>query len=87
MARQRKTTNGNIGVGMSAKQMRRKKPINTDSMVDISPLTDNQKLFFEEYAKGKNIFAYGEQIITELLLELKDETVSVSLIENSCFKS
>jgi predicted ribonuclease YlaK len=59
MARQRKTTNGNIGVGMSAKQMRRKKPINTDLMVEISPLTDNQKLFFEEYAKGKNIFAYG----------------------------
>ena len=59
MARQRKTTNGNFGVGMSAKQMRRKKPINTDLMVEISPLTDNQKLFFEEYAKGKNIFAYG----------------------------
>jgi hypothetical protein len=28
----------------------------------------------------KNIFAYGEQIITELLLELKEETIS--LIEN-----
>ena len=59
MARQRKTTNGNIGVGLSAKQMRRRKPINTDSMVDITPLTDNQKIFFDEYAKGKNIFAYG----------------------------
>jgi hypothetical protein len=34
----------------------------------------------------KNIFAYGEQIITELLLELKEEKVSnketISLIEN-----
>ena len=76
MARQRKTTNGNIGVGMSAKQMRRKKPINTDSMVDISPLTDNQKLFFEEYAKGKNIFAYGAagtgKTFVGLYLALKD---------------
>ena len=27
---------------MSAKQMRRKKPINSDLMTDISPLTDNQ---------------------------------------------
>ena len=44
---------------MSAKQMRRKKPINSDLMVDISPLTDNQKLFFDEYKKGKNVFAYG----------------------------
>jgi len=59
MARQRKTSNGNIGIGMSAKQLRRKKPINSDLMVDISPLTDNQKIFFDEYKKGKNIFAYG----------------------------
>ena len=76
MARQRKTTNGSIGVGISAKQMRRKKPINTDSMVDISPLTDNQKLFFEEYAKGKNIFAYGAagtgKTFVGLYLALKD---------------
>jgi predicted ribonuclease YlaK len=76
MARQRKTTNGNIGVGMSAKQMRRKKPLNTDSMVDILPLTDNQKLFFEEYAKGKNIFAYGAagtgKTFVGLYLALKD---------------
>ncbi len=59
MARSRKSSTGNIGVGMSAKQMRRKKPINSDLMVDISPLTDNQKLFFDEYKKGKNVFAYG----------------------------
>ena len=76
MARQKKTSNGNIGIGMSAKQMRRKKPINTDSMVDISPLTDNQKLFFEEYAKGKNVFAYGAagtgKTFVGLYLALKD---------------
>ena len=59
MARQRKTSNGNIGIGMSAKQMRRKKPINSDLMVGIDPLTDNQTKFFDEYKKGKNLFAYG----------------------------
>ena len=59
MPRSKKSSNGNIGVGMSAKQMRRKKPINSDLMVDINPLTDNQKKFFDEYKNGKNMFAYG----------------------------
>ena len=76
MARSRKTSNGNIGVGMSAKQMRRKKPINSDLMVDISPLTDNQKIFFDEYKKGKNVFAYGAagtgKTFVGLYLALKD---------------
>ena len=39
--------------------MKRKKPINSDLMVDIKPLTDNQKKFFDEYKAGKNLFAYG----------------------------
>ena len=48
------------GIGsMSNKKLKRKKPINTDSMVDIKPLTKNQEKFFESYDKGKNIFAYG----------------------------
>jgi predicted ribonuclease YlaK len=76
MARQRKTSNGNIGVGMSAKQMRRKKPLNSDMMIDICPLTDNQKKFFDEYKKGKNIFAYGAagtgKTFVALYLALKD---------------
>ena len=32
--------------------MRRKKPINNDFLVDIEPLTENQKKFFEEYDKN-----------------------------------
>jgi predicted ribonuclease YlaK len=76
MARQRKTSNGNIGVGMSAKQMRRKKPLNSEMMLDVSPLTDNQTKFFEEYKKGKNIFAYGAagtgKTFVGLYLALKD---------------
>ena len=48
-----------IGVGLTAKQMRRKKPINADLLVDIEPLTKNQEKFFEEYDANKHLFAYG----------------------------
>ncbi len=48
-----------IGVGMTVKQMKRKKPINTDMMRDIEPLTDNQKLLYNAYAEDKNLIAYG----------------------------
>ena len=48
-----------IGVGLTAKQMKRKKPINVDMMRDIEPLTDNQKALFEAYAKDQNLVAYG----------------------------
>jgi phosphate starvation-inducible protein PhoH len=48
-----------IGVGMTAKQMKRRKPINTDLLVDIDPLTENQKRLFESYANNKHLFAYG----------------------------
>ena len=48
-----------IGVGLTAKQMRRKKPINTDLLVDIDPLTENQKRLFESYDQSKNLVAYG----------------------------
>ena len=48
-----------VGVGMSAKQRRRKRPINNSVLVDVEPITDNQKVLFDHYAKGKNIFGYG----------------------------
>ena len=59
-AKKRKNGDSLSGIGsMSAKQLKRKKPINTDVMVDIKPLTKNQEKFFDEYKKGKNLFAYG----------------------------
>ena len=48
-----------IGVGMTAKQMKRKKPINADMMREIEPLTDNQRLLYNAYAEDKNLIAYG----------------------------
>ena len=55
----KKKTDQTIGVGMTAKQMKRKKPINTDMLREIEPLTENQKSLFESYAADKNIVAYG----------------------------
>ena len=48
-----------IGGGLTAKQMKRKKPINADMMREIEPLTDNQKSLFSSYESGKNLVAYG----------------------------
>jgi len=55
----KKKTDQPIGVGLTSKQMKRKKPINTDMMRDIEPLTENQKKLFESYKNGKNLVAYG----------------------------
>ena len=52
-------SNTPIGVGLTAKQMRRKKPIGTDFLSKIEPITDNQKYLFDEYDKGQNLVAYG----------------------------
>ena len=54
-----KKKNGSVGAGLTAKQMKRKKPINTDLLNKIEPITDNQKKLFDGYNEGKNIFAYG----------------------------
>jgi predicted ribonuclease YlaK len=57
--RKRRTEFQSIGVGMTAKQMKRKKPVNLDFLLDIDPLTDNQAKLFESFDRGKNIVAYG----------------------------
>ena len=64
MPRARKKSNGN-GNGtapiqpMSKKMMKRKKPIDKSYMTDIKPLTDNQKIAFDEYKAGKNMLLHG----------------------------
>ena len=60
MARKRSTKEDQaVGVGMTAKQMRRKKPINADLMRDIDPLTENQENLFRCYKNNQNLVAYG----------------------------
>ena len=55
----KKKTDQPIGVGMTVKQMKRKKPINADMLRDIEPLTQNQQILFNSYGEDKNIVAYG----------------------------
>jgi len=59
MPRRKKPADQPIGVGLTVKQMKRKKPINFDLMRDIDPLTENQRLLYDAYAENKNIVAYG----------------------------
>ena len=58
MAR-RKRTDQPIGVGLTTRQAKRKKPLGLEYLVDIDPLTENQKKFFDSYAEGKHLVAYG----------------------------
>ena len=48
-----------IGVGLTTKQMKRKKPLSASYLVDIVPITDNQKILFKSYSEGKHLVAYG----------------------------
>jgi predicted ribonuclease YlaK len=57
--RKRGNTDQPIGVGLTSKQMKRRKPLSSDYLIDIEPLTDNQKRLFESYNEGKHIVAYG----------------------------
>ena len=58
MAR-RKRAEQPIGVGLTTRQMKRKKPLSSEYLVDIEPLTDNQKKLFESYKEQKHLVAYG----------------------------
>ena len=39
--------------------MAKKKDVTIDSLVKVKPITDNQKLVFNEYGSGKNLFLHG----------------------------
>ena len=85
MTTRRRKDSGPVGSGMSAKQMRRKKPINSDFLLDIKPLTDNQKLLFDAYSDGKMLFAYGAagtgKTFITLYNALKEVLNEISLYE------
>mgnify|MGYP003339282849 FL=1 len=65
--------------------MKRKKPINESYLLDITPLTDTQESFFNDWGEGKNIFAYGAagtgKTFIALYLALQD-----ILDENSAYE-
>ena len=55
----RKKTTNPVPFGMSNKQMKRKKPINSDLMRTVDPLTENQETLYSAYKDDQNIVAYG----------------------------
>ena len=56
--------------------MAKKQDLKIDDLVTIKPITDNQKLVFSEYKKGKNLFLHGAagtgKTFAALYLALKD---------------
>jgi predicted ribonuclease YlaK len=60
MARRKgSNTDQPIGVGLTTRQMKRRKPLSSDYLIDIEPLTENQKKLFDSYANQKHLVAYG----------------------------
>ena len=59
MPRAKKTTENTTFSNVKAKRLRKKKPINSEMMVDIKPLTPSQETVFEYWNDSKNLFMYG----------------------------
>ncbi len=62
--------------GMSTKQKKRRKPINSDIMVSVEPWTPSQEQVFENWNNDKNLFMYGAagtgKTFVALYLALRD---------------
>ena len=76
MPRKKRTSDQPIGVGLTAKQFKRKKPLNADYLIDVEPLTGNQKKLFESY-KHKHIVAYGAAGTGKTFITLYNALVDV----------
>ena len=59
MPRAKKTTENTTFSNVKAKRLRKRKPINSEMMVDIKPLTPSQETVFEYWNNKKNLFMYG----------------------------
>jgi predicted ribonuclease YlaK len=58
MARRKRAEQQN-DVGLTTRQAKRKKPLSSEYLVDIDPLTENQRKLFNSYAEQKHLVAYG----------------------------
>lgn len=76
MTRKRRSNDQPIGIGMTSKQIKRKKPINLDTLSEIKPVTENQSKLFDAYNSQKHLFVYGcagtGKTFCSLYLALKD---------------
>jgi phosphate starvation-inducible protein PhoH len=58
MARRKRAEQQN-DVGLTTRQAKHKKPLSSEYLADIDPLTENQKKLFNSYAEQKHLVAYG----------------------------
>ena len=59
MPRAKKTTENTTFSNVKAKRLRKRKPINSEMLVDIKPLTPSQEKVFEYWNNNKNLYMYG----------------------------
>jgi phosphate starvation-inducible protein PhoH len=59
MARRKRTNDQQNDVGLPNRQVKKKKALGNEYLLDIEPLTDNQRKLFDAYAEGKHLVAYG----------------------------
>jgi phosphate starvation-inducible PhoH-like protein len=78
MARNRRRNSGDspIGIGTTTRNKKKRKPIDSDRLIDINPLTKNQTILFDAYDLNKHLFVYGcagtGKTFCALYLALKD---------------
>ena len=83
----KKRANGDqpIGVGLTAKQLKKKKPVSSENLINIEPLTDNQKRLFESYQNNKQVVSYGAAGTGKTFITLFNALKDV-LDENSVYE-
>ena len=83
----KKRANGDqpIGVGLTAKQLKKKKPVSSEYLINIEPLTDNQKRLFESYQNNKQVVSYGAAGTGKTFITLFNALKEV-LDENSVYE-
>lgn len=59
MARRKRANEQQTGTDLVGRQPKRKKALGNEYLLDIEPLTDNQRKLFDAYAEGKHVVAYG----------------------------
>jgi len=59
MARRKRTNEQQTGVDLTTRQTKKKKALGNEYLLDIEPLTDNQRKLYDAYAEGKHLVAYG----------------------------
>jgi phosphate starvation-inducible PhoH-like protein len=59
MTRKKRSDQSSIGIGLTTRQTKRRKPIGREHLLEIDPLTENQRLLYQHYDEGKHLFAHG----------------------------